>query len=158
MTNRRNKYDLVSESTQATLVTIAAGGAQGVNPPSPATDLVLGGAAGGAVRVTGVYFYAVDAAPGDQFAIYATSNGTDPNPASDTPILVTMVQTDGAAKLDWTSFALPHGTLVRMIVRTRRSSDGSESSSSAILNHTVSTTPPAAPANRFYWRRVSEGP
>lgn len=157
VTNRRNKYDLVSESIEPTLVTIAAGGAQGVNPPSPATDLVLGGASGGAVRVSGVYFYAVDASPADQFALYATSNGTDPNPATDTPILVTMVQTDGAAKLDWTSVALPHGTVVKMIVRTRRSSDGSESISSPILTHTVSTTPPAAPANRFYWRQVAEG-
>jgi len=167
---KRNVHDLVSQNEgdagqrhygdgfACWILELDSSGDQVVPSPSDAENTTLAATSGGTVRVQAQYPYAADASyAADQFLIYLTSDGSDPDPEVDSPTVVDMVKVDGIAKLNWTSGAFGNGSTVKVIVRTRRSGTPNyDSSSTTILSTTASTSGPAAPSGRALFDSVAE--
>jgi hypothetical protein len=158
---QRNRYGLISENTTSTVITVAGDGTQTATPPSAPTDITGLALDGGVVQISAVYTPAPD---GDNAAttwlVYHRTNGTNPDPATDTPAETAMVNADGLVKLTWESAAQADGTTVKVLVRTRR--DGTpdaDSTNSTIVTVTAETSGPAAvaePADGFYGRQTRQ--
>jgi hypothetical protein len=145
---RFNDYGLHSWNDESWTVTIAADGTQVVTAPSAPEAFVVDAAAGGKARARAKYIYGTDGDDqADKWLVYSTSDGDDPVPGTDVPAIFTMLKRDGVAKLDWLSAAFADGTVVKVLLRTRRSgTGGADSASTAILSVTADTDGPAAPA------------
>lgn len=116
-----------------------------LRPTGPAW-VSIAAAAAGTVRVRAAYVPAADDSPADQWDVYVTNDGTDPDPASDTPTTVDMVDVEGVVLLDWTSTDQGDGNEVRVLVRTRRTSDDRDSDNTTPESVVAAATGPAAPA------------
>ena len=126
------------------LFVIDANGDEVTVDVSAPAGLALTDYVGGYVRIAARYAPSQDAQPADQWAMYLTSDGSDPDPATDTPTLVTM---EAGLVGDETVLRRFEGPFewqqdVRVIVRARRSSDGAESTNSTVLQLDVGTTDP----------------
>lgn len=145
---RRNKYGLLSYNTTSTVIELDDGDEQIVVVPSGPDHWSMAADAGGKVRVRGTYLYGRDAAAAkaDQWLIYLTDDGDDPDPGVDEPTVVDMVQIDGVVKLNWLSSAFANEATIKVLLRTRRSGTGGRDSIDAtIKSATASTTGPAPP-------------
>lgn len=144
---RRNRWDLLSRNVGETVVRVAANGSESPAPPSDPSDVLVEAAAAGTVRVRAEYAYLADGDDAaDLFIVYVRSNGTNPDPATDTPVEVDAVRADGVAKLDYTTTAYAEGATVKVIVRTRRSgSPDVDSTGSTVHTATATLLGPAAP-------------
>lgn len=145
---RRNAWGLVSQNVDAYTFTVNGGGGQTAEPPSAPREISASAAAAGTVRVRARYDYAADGSDqADAFLVYLRSNGTDPDPATDTPTVVAMRKFDGVAKLDHRTSAFTEGTVVKVIVRARRTGSPSvDSTNSDVYSATATLLGPAAPA------------
>jgi len=146
----RNKYGLASENVLSWTVTVDDAGAQVTTRPSAPAWYSVEPAAGGTALVTAEYFYTPDGAyAATKWLVYLTSDGSDPDPDLDTPTEVSMIKSDGVARLSWTSGALGDGATVKVIVRTRRVDAGPvnvDSDNTDIESTTADTDGPAAPS------------
>lgn len=152
VTRYRNDYGLESQNTLPETFVIDENGDLVATPPSEAMQVSLSPAAAGAVRLQAQYFADADGInAADTWLIYLTSDGSDPDPSTDTPTEVAMNVADGIASLDWTSSTFSHGATIKVILRTRRSgSPDVDSESVTILSTTASTAgPSAADPDRF---------
>jgi len=150
LVRKRNAYDLTSENISATTIRLAGDGTEDPTPPSGPEDVLVEAAAGGAVRIRAWYQPGPDAAnAADTFAVWIETGGGAPDPDVD-PATTTasMVDTDGTARLDYTTGAYADGTTVKVVVRTRRSGPPDVDSENTDV-HTVEaeTDGPATPAS-----------
>jgi len=158
VTNYRNRYDLKTESKQSTVLVVKSDGTEGIAPPIAADAIIWEAAADGTFHLEALYRYLTDGAnPADYFAIYIRTNGTDPDIAIDTPTLVAMSY-DGHASawLDYDTAGFANGTDGRVIVRTKRSSDGKFSTASAVFTAVATTTVPGTPGGGIFYLGVAE--
>lgn len=161
----RDEYNQRSDAIQTHKIKLDAGGAQVTRPPSDPEHVKLTPAAGGKIRVEAVYFYERDAdgQQADQFALYYRTDGTNPDPSSDVPTLVSLLRIDGAALLlgsngepYWLSPAFSAGTPFKLIIRTRRSSDGVTSTNSTVHSATTATSAAGTATGRVFYRQIAE--
>jgi hypothetical protein len=154
----RNAYGLTSRNVAAMILDIdGSGDERAVNPSAP--DYVLiERAAGGTAIIRAGYLYLADGDDAaDTWLIYLRSNGTDPDPAIDTPIEETMGTSDGEARLEYTAGPYTEGALVRVIVRTRRSGTPDVDSTNSDV-HSVAATllGPSAPTGKAFLGETAE--
>lgn len=158
VTNRRNRWNLVSQSMATTKIRVNASNVAGTVAPSAPEISTWQASASGAFALAGAYYYLADeeAAQADTWLIYARYNGTNPDPSVDTPVTATMTKADGVAKLDYTSATYSAGTVGKVLLRVRRSADSIDSASSDIATATADTAAPATPTGGVFWRKVAE--
>jgi len=171
--DRRNQWDVVSQSIQATVVRTTTDG--DVRPAPAAPYLITWSAGAGGVFSLDAYysrysdqFYDATATPprwrdnADSWLIYTTFNGTDPDPDVDTPTVVAMTLVDNVERLTWTSAAKTAGTVGKVIVRTRRSVSVSgedvdvDSANVDVHSATAATAGPSGNRLRGFQRRTAE--
>lgn len=141
---RRNQWNLVSQNVIATSIELDGANGEIITVPTAPEKTTMSAAGANTVLVESQYPYEVDASPGDQWYVYITSNGVDPNPAVDSPTVVAIEKFDRLAKLAWTSPAFNQDDDVRAIVRINRSSDGRESTNTNVVNATANAIGPVA--------------
>lgn len=143
---RRNRWGLSSLNVTEFVVEVNAAGAEVAAPPSEPTGVRADAAAGRTVRVRAVYDYPVDGEDqADAFLVYSRSNGTDPDPAVDTPLEVAMGKADGVARLDVGIGPFTEGATVKVIVRVRRNgSPDVDSRSLSVVSAVATAAGPAA--------------
>lgn len=146
---RRNAWNLATTNVSAQLVTIDADGLLVAPRPSSPVDVTITPAPSGAFTIQAAYLYGTDAATGadarqaNQWLIYLRTNGTAPDPATDTPVVVTMRKADGTARLTYTTTTFAHGTPGKVVVRVRRSGTPNRDSRNVDVHTATATT--AAP-------------
>ena len=142
----RNRWNLVSQNVRAWAVRIAADGSAEPVPPAGPDWVNLAAVAGGTVRVRAAYAYERDGDyAADSWLIYLTSDGSNPDPDIDTPTVVSMRKTGGAAALDWTSGAFADGATIKVLLRTRRTAAPNvDSENTGIETVEANTDGPAA--------------
>lgn len=151
----RNAYGLLSQNTESWSVSVGADGNEVVTPPSAPQEISVTPAPNGAVTVSASYFYIEDAEldRATLFVVYLTSDGVDPNPATDTPEEVSFSLADGVGKLEWTSATFADNTTIKVLVRMRRV-DGEtdvDSTNTDIYSATTETDGPALPEMADEW-------
>jgi len=145
----RSKAGILSQNIEPTIIELDASDNQLTVKPIDPSNIAIADAGALTTNITADYFYLQDSGrEADTWNLYVTTNGVDPNPATDTPIAVAMNKTAGAALLDYTTAAASEGATVKAIVRALRTSDSRESGNTAVLSTTVSTTGPTAPTVR----------
>ncbi|MEI6542142.1 MAG: hypothetical protein WCL60_01385 [Methylococcales bacterium] len=122
---KRNEFGFISAPGQTYTVTP---GSSAIKPAAP-TALTITPAAGGTVIITASYDWRPDGAnAADTWLIYIKTDGTTPNPATDTPVTVSMWKGAASALLNWQSASATEGATVNVLIRTRRSGSGSADS------------------------------
>jgi len=137
ITVKRNAWGLASEEIPQS-IWIDATGEEYTAPPSAPNSTQLEPGAGGICRATVLYqpnaegltLAAIRAQRANKWAVYATFDGTDPDPDVDTPVMVDMETTDPDTAsealvrqreiLFYETAASLENTPVKMIVRTAR--------------------------------------
>jgi hypothetical protein len=149
---KRNKHNLCSQNISSTVIVVAADGSESTPPGSP--EFALEQAVAGAVRVQATYDYMPEDASlrGTTWAVWLTTDGSDPDPSGAATYTEAVVLADGRAKLDWTSGAQTHGATLKVIVRTRRIGTPDVDSVNAVVRSiTADAQGPTAPdAHVFY--------
>ena len=119
-TRYTNEYGAQSQNITTTAYVVDAGGDEATAAPTAPTEITLTPEASGVVNVAAMYDSEADASPADTWLIYLTSDGSDPDPAADTPITQSMAISGGIAVLDYDTAGYANGTTIKAIVRTRR--------------------------------------
>jgi hypothetical protein len=129
---RRNEFGIVS--APGTIWT-ATPGNPAIKPAAP-TAITIKPAAGGTVSISALYDWRADGgSAADKFLIYLRSDGSNPNPATDTPTVIPAWHGAASATLNWQSPATIEGATVKALVRTRRSgSGGADSTNTGIVS------------------------
>jgi hypothetical protein len=143
---KRNKYNLCSQNIASWSVKIDAGGAN-ANEPSAPVEQTITPAAGGTMQIGAAYNYLEDAAAvrADTWAVWLTSNGSAPDPATTPTYTVAMAQTTGRAPLAYTSSAFGGGLTIKALVRARRAGTPNvDSANTASVSAVADATGPAA--------------
>lgn len=156
VTNSRNKFDLVSQYDQPTVIALDGSGDETSKAPgTPEIQSWVAGA-GGTFTLKAVYYHASDAeaVKAEEWLIYTTYNGVDPDPGVDSPTVVALVNNDVVTYLEWTSPAQSNGTTGKVLVRVRR--DTTPSASSAIFTDVAETAGPSTPTTGTFFRKVAE--
>lgn len=146
---KRNRYDLQSKNVESTIFVLDAGGSLTIHPTAP-REVRLEQAADGAVRVRAWYDWPADSADAraDAWAVWITTDGSDPDPSDPATYEEDMNLNDADAKLDYTTDPIANGTTVKALVRTRRSGvSGADSVNIEIYTVTADALAPAAPSN-----------
>jgi hypothetical protein len=121
---RRNRYGLVSQNVETWSVELNSSGNVVADAPSSPSEVSLVGGASGSVVVSALYAYAADGLKqGNEWRIWVTTNGSDPNLLSAPTAIVTMGKSDGLAKLSYAVTGLSGSWEVRAVVRVGRTSD-----------------------------------
>lgn len=125
---KRNKYNLVSHNRNAfgrggATVKIDNADNEVIVSPSAPEYIEILPAAGGKVQVDALYYYEEDAAnaAADEYALWITDDGSDPDPDNDAADdTVAMVKKNGFARLDYLTGAFADGLTIKISVRARR--------------------------------------
>jgi hypothetical protein len=146
---KQNRWGIWSQNVASFRLELDGSGNEVAIPPSDPTAIAIEPAAAGTARVSAFYDYAADGInAADTWLIYLTSDGSDPDPLTDTPIEVPMVVNFGAAGLAYTTSAFSEGATVKVIVRTRRcGTPDVDSVGTDIYSTTVTLLGPAAPGH-----------
>jgi hypothetical protein len=151
---RRNEHNLQSKNRNAfgrggATIKIDNAGDEVIVPPTGPDYILLSPAAGGKVQVDAIYYYEEDASNvrADEFAVWITSDGSDPDPDNDpADDTATMIRKNGVARLSWLSGAYADGLTIKISVRTRRSgSPDVDSENTGYETTTSDTDGPATP-------------
>ena len=147
----RHRWNLSSQNITSWIVELDGSDDEIMQVPSDAVDVQIVAAASATALLTALYYYYADTIrQADQWLIYITDDGSNPDPDVDTPVVVAMKKTDGIAKLEWTSPAYDDLDTVKVILRTRRTTPLRDSISTTIVSVSVTTQPPDAPEiNQF---------
>ena len=144
VTRKRNRYGVTSLNSQITRITIDSDGViQSTPPRGPEVGSIqLIEVPSLKAQVTAQYNYAADGSDqADTWLIYITTDGSDPDPSTDTPTEVTMIKTEGSAQLVYTTDAQSLSTVVKALIRTRRTGEplpGVDSTNTTISSLTIS--------------------
>jgi hypothetical protein len=153
---------LVSEPSAPTVV-VVSGGAVVTYPTAPEV-IAFDPIAGGKLRLRAAYYWATDFATPTLFAaatpkwlIYARYNGTNPDPSSDTPTIVSADSGPGASFLDWESPSQTNGTTAKVIVRIRWTVPTNRDSTNVDVHTAIAATSgPVVPAGGIFFRGIAE--
>lgn len=156
VTNSRNKFDLVSQYDQTTVLAIDGSGDETGEAPSTPEIFYWEPAAGGTFVLKSTYAHHQDAEAikAEEWLIYTTYNGATPTPGVDTPTVVSLTNNDVVTYLEWTSPAQSNGVTGKVLVRVRR--DSTSSASSAVFTAVAETAGPSTPDSGTFYRRVAE--
>lgn len=148
---KRNQYNLVSQNIEE--FTLAVGDLGEIDLTPPTTPIfVMSAMAGGKMFITGFYDYPVDGYnQGDQWLIYLTDTGSDPNPEIDTPIVVKMSKVDGVARLSYTTANFADDAPIKALVRVRRSDGPVDSINNNTVSAVAETDGPTAPRAEVFF-------
>jgi hypothetical protein len=155
----RNRFGLVSQNVEPeTRIEVDGGGTQVGTRPSAPYASASSPAAAGAIRVQAWYNRTRDGATAaTQWLLYQRSDGTDPDPAVDTPTVVAMAG-GGAVYLDRTAGSFAHGATVKTLVRTRKpGTPNLDSTNLTPTTATASTAVPSTPAAELFQGSVWKG-
>lgn len=140
----RNVHGLESGNVEATIIEVDDTGAAVAERPS-APDFSATPGAAGTINVTATYAYPADGtSAADTFAIWYTTDGSAPDPTDTADHTATAARIDGTARLAYTIPAQPAGTTVRVLVRTRRTAAGVDSTNTTDASVTAATAGPDA--------------
>jgi hypothetical protein len=145
----RNEFGVVNLNQYSESFTIDDAGALVVPDPTSPQDTALSDGNGYRVVLTAKYYPDDDGDNrADTWDIYYTDDGTDPDPALDTPVEVTMGQVASEETLVRYLGPFSAGDDVRVILRVRRSSDDEDDGNSTVVQHDV-VAQPTAPGDGF---------
>lgn len=143
---KRNAFDLFSLNSYASSVTINSAGEEVTSSISNPVNVTLEQIGSGKLRVRAEYTPGLDATPTTSFIGYIRTNGTDPDPGTDTPVtLGTIGDPDlltGKVYLNYVTSAYDWNTDFRIIVRTERTSPAAESDSETVTSTFIDTGAP----------------
>lgn len=144
VTRLRNKYGLLSQNIEATLLELDPGSEEIATRPSDAFEVTLGN-----TELTAFYAYQPDGDDAaDTWRLWLTSDGSTPDPDVDSPTLnQTMVKNDGIAKFTYSIAAFPDATTIKTVVRTVNGS--LESLNTTVLTIVTDRTAPSAVAGHL---------
>ena len=152
---RRNEWGLVSQNTWTTLIELDSDDDEIMRAPSEPASVQVSPIADGAVQIEAVYYYSADDdRQADQWLIYVTDDGSDPDPDTDEPIVVDMAKRDGMARLIWTSSDYDENDTIKVLVRTQRSEPARASQNLAFRKTIAVTQPPSTISGLTQWHRV----
>lgn len=145
VTRYRNRYGLESFNVLADRRVIDAGGVDVTEALSDPVDITMVSAPGGEVDITLTYHGSSDVTQADTWRLYITSDGTTPDPVTDTPADTAM--TTGGFNLDDITQTITigpydYGTTVKVIARVYSSDLLDESGSTTVNTLTVTTQEP----------------
>lgn len=145
---KRNAWLLESLNSYASSITINSAGEEVTSSISNPSNVTLEQIGSGKLRVRAEYTPGLDADPADNFIGYIRTNGTDPDPGTDTPVtLGTIGDPDlltGKVYLNYVTSAYDWNTDFRIIVRTERTSPAAESDSTTVTSTFIDTGAPPA--------------
>jgi hypothetical protein len=131
-----NEFGLSSQNATAWIVTPSGAGVA----PSAPTAITITPSAGGTVVITAAYDWRDDGVnAADSFLIYTRTDGSNPNPATDTPALVAIWTGGASAVLSWQSPAATEGATIKTLVRVRRGGTGGADSVNTAIVSAVAT-------------------
>lgn len=97
----RSQYNLLSHNMHPTLIEIDENGLEVLGPLTPPElERVLDGPSAGSLQAWANYPYEGDRYPADQWELYVEA-GVDPDPSTDTPVLVAPMGAIGGANIVW---------------------------------------------------------
>lgn len=150
---RRNRWGLASHNADATEVVVDGGGVLVPPPPSAPYEVAAAATAGGTVTLTARYRPLADGVrAADQWLVYLTADGSTPDPATDAPATVQIDASLGYARLSYATAPLAEGTVVKALVRVRRSGPpAADSVNAGVVTATATLVGPTAvaPADAF---------
>lgn len=147
VTRYRNAYDVVSRNLNAISLEIDANDEVVANAPAAPIEITIAPAASGTMTIEANYYYDPDdTEAADTWAIFLSSDGTDPllSAVFDT---VTMSLSRGIARLRYTTTAFADGLTIKAVIRSRRIDAGPvnvDSTNTAIVSAVSDTDGPAA--------------
>ena len=143
VTRYRNEYNMLSANIEEEIIALDSGGEEIEPIPSEPRDILVEAAADGEIRIRANYFYRDDSedARADEFALWWTTDGSEPNPAGAADATSTMTLVDSYAKLDYTTDAdFAYGTTVKVLVRTRRNDGADDYDSDNTTSYSATAT------------------
>lgn len=154
----RNKYNLLSMNRTPRRFELDGSGNLVANSPSAPFEVSIAAAAGGTFLIEAHYNHLADGSDAaDTFLVYLTTGGGTPDPTVDIPVEVTMAKREGAAHLSYTSGAVAHGVVGKVIVRTRKQGTPDvDSRNLDVYTATASTAGPAGDAGGAFFGAVAE--
>lgn len=153
---RRNQWNLASDSAPRIIV-VNGSGIQVTAPPSSPTFVEFVVLAPDKVQATATYEPTQDGANrATHWLVYLRTNGTDPNPSIDTPVVVAMGSSGAPEQLVWASGSLADGLDARILVRVRRSSDSVSSTNVDVHQITTGAATAEDLGVTVFYRKVAE--
>lgn len=149
---KRNQWGLVSDNVYSEdtgdlaswAIELDGDDVEIMRRPSSPVNMTVYAIAGGKVRVDAEYLYPADGErQADQWRVFVTTNGTDPNPDGSGETYM-IVKADGIGKLSLET-TLSEGVVFKVIVRVRRSTDLRTDLNTTIGTATATLIGPAAP-------------
>ncbi|MCP4539829.1 MAG: hypothetical protein GY832_22040 [Chloroflexi bacterium] len=144
----RDKYNLVSFNTYWRRATIDDAGDEVLEVPTAPVDTTFAHGVGTTLQAMATYNKNNDTNPADYFALYFSGDGDAPNTSTDTRVDVAM----GAGmmgrqyrKLDYGYGPNATGEEIQVLVRSRRASDGAQSTNTSAVTAAVTQESIAVP-------------
>lgn len=142
-------YGLESYNTYPHPITIDSTGAQVHTDLTPVIDAEFVGLGSGYVQLRAQYPIGIDEMGADYFRYYLTTDGSTPDPGTDTPTDQIMSIGGGGP---WRSLAVTlgpydYGTALKAIIRPYNSTEDVEGDSVEVVTHTVALVAAPAPAH-----------
>lgn len=152
----RNRYNLRSFNVLTTRKVIDAGGVDITDILTNPSSITMESKPGGEVDLTMTYLGSTDTTAADTWRLYITTDGSTPDPGTDTPVDHTM-QSTGLGLNDVTQTIqlgpYAYGTVVKVIARTYSSTLVDESNSLTVTTETVDTQDPI----QAHWFGITTG-
>lgn len=141
----RNAYDLSSQNTLTRVVTLNGDGEEAGAALTNPEIVSMTSAPGGEVDLRLRYNGLADVTPGDTFRVYVRTNGTNPDPETDSPIDTQMTVT-GLVRPEIEAIVklgpYTYGTPVAVIARVYSTTLEAESDSTTVSSMSVTTQAP----------------
>jgi hypothetical protein len=158
VTVKRNRFDMSSESNVSYL-RIDGSGNESELPPSAPDVVSWAPLNDGSFMLMATYEYESDseAQRADQFAVWITTDGSDPD-VSNAPTLITPEeeQTIGYVAIQYVTSTYSIPTTAKILVRSYRSADGDMSTNTDVHEATSGTTILTNQKLRGFWRQIAE--
>jgi hypothetical protein len=120
---RRESSGLISQNIEQTRIELDGSGLEVQPNPSAPINIAIAQVGGEKVQITAEYDPTADEEfRADQFAIWWTDTGIDPDPLTAPSAVVDMAQISAVEFLDYLTPAFSDGDTVKVLVRTRRAS------------------------------------
>lgn len=128
-------------------------------PPSAPTSVAAASATGGVFNITAEYNPTADLdtdARADTFVVFANFDGIDPDPDVDAPIgTQSMVGSRSVQHLDFFTAGHVDGSPINVIVRTRISASGTDSTNTAATTATLNAVGPVRVAGEIFHEDIA---
>jgi len=155
----RNRFGLVSQNDEAFRLETDGSGVEAVIRPHFAEFVTIEPWTAGAVRIRADYHYVLDVPEvrADAWAIWITSDGSDPDPLDPETAEVEMTFADGVTRLTHVTTPFSDGLTIKAIVRTRRTgAPDVDSLDTGIVSTTTDVDGPGLPASRIFHGDIAE--